>query len=102
MGVAEDPRLAAGLRVARHAALVDRHRGALLGQRERGRQPDDAGADDRDVGPISHASHHPVVVAAQGVGEALGHGRVVALLPERHDHELAVPSGLHTYTRSRR
>ena len=32
-----------------------------------------------------------MVVAAQGVGEALGDGRVVALLPERHDDELSVP-----------
>src|SRR5204863_7060781 len=31
----------------------------------------------------------PFVVAAQGVGEALGDASLVALLPQRHDDELA-------------
>jgi len=31
-----------------------------------------------------------MVVAAQGVGEALRYGRVVTLLPERHHHEFSV------------
>ena len=49
--VAEDPRLAARLAVAGNATLVDGHRRAALGQRERGREPDDPGADHRDVRP---------------------------------------------------
>ena len=50
--VPEDPRLAAGLAVARHAALVDGDRGAALGQRMGGREPDDARADDPDVAHV--------------------------------------------------
>jgi hypothetical protein len=41
-----------------------------------------------------------MIVAAQGVGESLGHGRVVAFLPERHDHELSIlgPAHVHQVT----
>ena len=52
--VAEDPRLATGLAVARNSTLVDRHGGALLGQRVRGRETDDPGPDHPDVGVSAH------------------------------------------------
>jgi hypothetical protein len=38
-----------------------------------------------------------MVVAAQRVSEPLGHGRVVALLPERYDHELSVLRPAHVH-----
>ena len=54
--VAEDPRLAAGLRGARRAALVHGHVGAALAQRERGREADDPGADNGDLHGSRRAS----------------------------------------------
>ena len=50
MGVAEDPRLPAGLAIAREPAVVHGHGGAQFGQRVRRREPDDPGPDHPDVG----------------------------------------------------
>ena len=60
VGVAEDARLAAGLTVAGYPALVDRHGGALIAQRMRGREPDDSGPDHPNVGVSSHSASRAV------------------------------------------
>jgi hypothetical protein len=53
VGVTEDPRVPAGLTVARHPALIDGDRRAALRQRVRRRQADDPAADDGHVGVVA-------------------------------------------------
>src|SRR6201992_2864536 len=45
----------------------------------------------RRAARVSWRSLHAVIVAAQDVGEAPGHGGVLALLPHRGHHELVAP-----------
>ena len=64
VSVAEDPRLPAGLPIARGPSLVDGHGGAQLGQRVRRREPDDPGPDHPYVGVSAHA-------ASRGIARSL-------------------------------
>ena len=68
--VAEDPRLAAGLPAAGLVRVVDGHGGARGGERVRGRETDDARADDRDLRALLHAARLPAIHAAQTAAAA--------------------------------